>query len=36
MMRDCIILLDDTNYITTSCNYHPTFWNGIMIVQRVA
>ena len=21
--------------ITTSCNYHPTFWNGIMILQRI-
>jgi hypothetical protein len=21
--------------ITTSCNYHPTFWNGVMILQRI-
>jgi len=21
--------------ITTSCDYHPTFWNGIMMLQRV-
>jgi hypothetical protein len=26
------ILID----ITTSCNYHPTFWNGFMIIQRIA
>lgn len=21
--------------ITTSCNYHPTFWNGVMMLQRI-
>lgn len=56
--KDCIILVDDTNWVearqatmdfvskgspgyrplldqSTASNRHPTFWNGVMILQRI-